>query len=72
MSTKKLDFDPRKDSIKLLYNQPKGSNFTTIDFNYPSLNRKDLLDVKSINNKSSNFKKLDTNRDWTLNLYYII
>ena len=69
MSTKKLDFDPRKDSIKLLYNQPKGSNFTTIDFNYPSLNRKDLLDVKSINNKSSNFKKLDTNRDWTLNLY---
>jgi hypothetical protein len=35
MSKKAYNFDPRKDSIKLLY-QRKGSNFTTIDFNYPS------------------------------------
>ena len=69
MSKKTIDYDPRKDSIKLLY-QRKGSNFTTIDFNYPSLNRKDLeSNLSVINDKSRPFKKLGTNRDWSLNLY---
>ena len=69
MSKKTYNFDPRKDSIKLLY-QRKGSNFTTIDFNYPSLNRKDLeSNLSVINDKSRPFKKLGTNRDWSLNLY---
>ena len=69
MSQKTIEYDPRKDSIKLLY-QRKGNNFTTIDFNYPPLNRKDLLDNLSIiNDKSRPFKKISTNRDWSLNLY---
>ena len=40
-----------------------------IDFNFPSLNRKDLSDLSNINNKNKKFKKLNTNRDWSLNLY---
>ena len=42
---------------------------STIDYNYPSLNRKDLSDLTNINNKEHQFKKLNTNRDWSLNLY---
>lgn len=42
---------------------------STIDYNYPSLNRKDLYDLSNINDKSHQFKKLNTNRDWSLNLY---
>ena len=69
MIKKNVGFDPRKDTIKLLY-QSKGNNFTTIDFNYPPLNRKDLLsNLSEINDKSRPFKKLSTNRDWSLNLY---
>ncbi len=55
---KKINFfDPHKDSIKLLHSE------------IISLNRKDLKDLSIINGKSHNFKKLDTNRDWSLNLY---
>ena len=69
MNKKTIDFDPRKDTIKTLY-QSKGNNYTTIDFNYPSINRKDLSENLSlINDKSRPFKKLSTNRDWSLNLY---
>ena len=69
MIKKNVGFDPRKDTIKLLY-QSKGNNFTTIDFNYPPLNRKDLIsNLSEINDKSRPFKKLSTNRDWSLNLY---
>ena len=51
-----------------LKNKPK--NFlSTIDYNYPSLNRKDLSDLTNINDKNHQFKKLNTNRDWSLNLY---
>ena len=42
---------------------------STIDYNYPSLNRKDLSDLSNINDKNHQFKKLNTNRDWSLNLY---
>ena len=68
MSGKTIEYDPRKDSIKLL-TQSKGNNYSTIDFNYPSLNRKDLIDISKINENSKLFKKLTTNRDWSLNLY---
>ena len=68
MLQKSLGYDPRKDSIKLLF-QNKGTNFSTIDFNYPSLNRKDLNNLSLINDKSHPFKKLSTNRNWSLNLY---
>ena len=48
----------------------KTKNFlSTIDYNYPSLNRKDLSDLSNINDKSRQFKKLNTNREWSLNLY---
>ena len=55
-------------SIKSLF-QNKEPKCSTIDFNYPSLNRKDLYDLSLINDKSRPFKKLCTNRDWYLNLY---
>lgn len=42
---------------------------STIDYLYPSLNRKDLSDLSNINDKNHQFKKLNTNRDWSLNLY---
>ena len=68
MLQKSLGYDPKKDSIKLLF-QNKETNFSTIDFNYPSLNRKDLNNLSLINDKSYPFKKLNTNRNWSLNLY---
>ena len=68
MLQKSLGYDPKKDSIKLLF-QNKETNFSTIDFNYPSLNRKDLNILSLINDKSYPFKKLNTNRNWSLNLY---
>ena len=68
MLQKSINYDPRKDSIKSLF-QNKEPKFSTIDFNYPSLNRKDLYDLSLINDKSRPFKKLCTNRDWSLNLY---
>ena len=45
------------------------NKINNIDFNFPSLNRKDLSDLSNINNKNKKFKKLNTNRDWSLNLY---
>ena len=42
---------------------------STIDYNYPSLNRKDLSDLSNIDDRRKSFKKLNTNRDWSLNLY---
>ena len=68
MNENGLKFDPRKDSIKSIISSHDNNN-TTMDFNYPSLNRKDLMDISQINTKSSQFKKLYTNRDWSMNLY---
>ncbi len=45
------------------------------DYDYPSLNRKDLMSLSTINSKDfphfppKRFKQLSTNRDWSLNLY---
>ena len=42
------------------------------DFEYPSLNRKDLMSLSTINNNDfpiRKFKQMTTNRDWSLNLY---
>lgn len=42
------------------------------DYNYRSLNRKDLMSLSTINNNDLNikkFKQLDTKRDWSINLY---
>jgi len=44
---------------------------TNPDYNWPSLNRKDLMSLSTINKtdaKFREFKKLDTNRDWSTNL----
>ena len=68
MKENEKKYDPRKDTIKSLINSID-KNSSSIDFNYPSLNRKDLLDLSKINIKSCQFKKLNTNRDWSLNLY---
>ena len=54
---------------KNIDNKSKKSFLSTIDYNYPSLNRKDLTDLTNINDKNHQFKKLNTNRDWSLNLY---
>lgn len=42
------------------------------NFEYPSLNRKDLMSLSIINNNDfpiRKFKQMSTNRDWSLNLY---
>ena len=42
------------------------------DFEYPSLNRKDLMSLSTIKNNDfplRKFKQMNTNRDWSLNLY---
>lgn len=47
-------------------------NSTNIDFNYPSLNRKDLMYLSTLTNndfKMHKFKQLHTNRNWSINLY---
>ena len=53
-------------SLELI--QPDYNN----DFNYPSLNRKDLMYLDSINSKDCPIRKINrinSNRDWSTNLY---
>ena len=64
---KTIDFKITKEKNNLENN--KKNFLSTIDYNYPSLNRKDLSDLSNINDKNHQFKKLNTNRDWSLNLY---
>ena len=56
-----------------IYKQVKAMQYSTnIDFNYPSLNRKDLMSYSVITNKDAplrKFKQLHTNRKWSVNLY---
>ena len=67
LNSKTIEYQTNQDINKF---ENKPNNFlSTIDYNYPSLNRKDLLDLNRINDKSRYFKKLNTNRDWSLNLY---
>lgn len=47
----------------------KSKSNLNMDYNYPPLNRKDLSDLSKINDKNRQFKKLNTNRNWSLNLY---
>jgi hypothetical protein len=47
-------------------------NLTNSDYNYPSMNRQDLMSLSTIQNKDApikRFKQLDTGRDWSTNLY---
>ena len=47
-------------------------NNTNIDFNYPSLSRKDLMYLSTVTNNDfplRKFKQLHTNRNWSINLY---
>ena len=47
-------------------------NSTNIDYNYPSLNRKDLMYLSTVTNNDfpiRKFKQLHTNRNWSINLY---
>lgn len=42
------------------------------DYNYRSLNRKDLMSLSTVNEgdmRIKRFKQLDTKRDWSINLY---
>jgi hypothetical protein len=42
------------------------------DFNYPSLERKDLMLLGTINSRDCTIKKINqinSNRDWSINLY---
>lgn len=45
---------------------------TNIDYAYPSMNRKDLMSLSTVNSNDAltrKFKQVDTKRDWTTNLY---
>ena len=61
--------DSNSKTIDVKPGQKNNKYKSTIDYVYPSLNRKDLSDLSNINDKTRNFKKLNTNRDWSLNLY---
>ena len=63
----KIDFKIIQDKDNIKTKSQKV--LSTLDYNYPSLNRKDLSDLSNINDKNHQFKKLNTNRDWSLNLY---
>ena len=46
-------------------------NFS-LDYNYPSLNRRDGMYLSTITSRDApirKFKQLDTKRDWSINLY---
>jgi hypothetical protein len=47
-------------------------NTNNPDYNYQSLNRRDLMSLSTIQNRDApirNFKGIDTRRDWSTNLY---
>ena len=67
LNNKTIDFKKSQDKNSIETKSQKV--LSTIDYNYPSLNRKDLSDLTNINDKNHQFKKLNTNRDWSLNLY---
>ncbi len=59
---------PEKNTLNIVTTQ----NTTNSDFNYRSLNRKDLMFLSTVNNNDHplrKFKQLHTNRNWSLNLY---
>ncbi len=42
------------------------------DYNYRSLNRRDLMSLSTVNENDmriKKFKQLDTKRDWSINVY---
>ena len=50
----------------------KSNKSLNIDYNYPSLNRKDTMYLSTITPKDfpmRKFKQLETNRNWSINLY---
>ncbi|MCQ2820915.1 MAG: hypothetical protein MJ252_26960 [archaeon] len=52
--------------------EEEGSKTKNMDYNYPPLNRVDLMSLSTIGSRDANmkpFKKLDTARDWSVNLY---
>ena len=63
------------ETSKVLTNQSdniKSQKELNIDFNYPSLNRKDLMYLSTVTNNDfplRKFKQLHTNRNWSINLY---
>ena len=57
------------DSLPSSVNSKK---FINIDYNYPSLNRKDTMYLSTMTKKDfpiRKFKQLDTKRNWSINLY---
>ena len=68
----KTDFSKTSNFEINTYANKTLQNSTNIDFNYPSLNRKDLMFLNVINEKDApmkKFKQLHTNRNWSINLY---
>ena len=54
------------------HNNFNRAQITNPDYNFKSLNRKDLMSLSSIGNEDTRlkrFKQIDTNRDWSTNLY---
>ena len=70
--SEKEEINDNKETIKnLKVNKSCGDLFIN-DFQYPFLNRKDLMSLSTINNNDfpiRKFKQMITNRDWSLNLY---
>ena len=50
----------------------KSRESLNVDYNYPSLNRKDTMYLSTMTQKDfpmRKFKQLETNRNWSINLY---
>ena len=66
------EVNQRNDNKKHLKIAKSCSDLMHNDFDYPFLNRKDLMSLSTINNNDfpiRKFKQMSTNRDWSLNLY---
>ena len=66
------EINKRNDNKKSLKIAKSCNDLMHKDFDYPFLNRKDLMSLSTINNNDfpiRKFKQMSTNRDWSLNLY---
>ena len=72
MTEQKLTYENNIESEKNLKVNKSCCDLLHKDFEYPFLNRKDLMSLSTINNNDfpiRKFKQMITNRDWSLNLY---
>ena len=73
MSEQKNDINNNKIKNEITIKESKScTNLLRKDFDYPSLNRKDLMSLSTIGKydfKNRKINQITTNRDWSLNLY---